>query len=570
MPLIFNVMSVLDRFFLWIFLLPETLYGKLGINTAQLKVILTTKLIIDNRRPGSFNFNRKSEKKEISKSTLGTVFGAVFIGFMLMFSFLTGTDLNMKLTLFNSMFIFMLCVTLITDFTSVLIDVRDNQIILPKPVNDATFLASRLLHILIRICLLIIPMSLPAFVLLISSESLVVALLFAVSVVLMTILSIFIINFVYLLILKVSTPEKFQSAIGSIQVGFMVLIMAMYQLMPKIINNVAIEKIDISSVFGIQFYPPYWFSRMVLIFNNTFINSDIVLSILALLVPFLSIWVVVKYMAPSFSKKMTLITSGTVEKKHKTKDKNEVSKKNSLIEWLGRKLTNSGAEYAGFILTSNMVLKSKDFKIRVFPSIGYILVFVLIFLFNKSGNVFTQDSKSIMPAFLLIIYMSSFVLTTAILQMPFSDKYKAAWIFYISPVEKPGLLISGAVKCIFLYFFVPLFILLSTLSIVFLGAEIIPNLILGFVNLLSISSLLAYINIKSLPFSKLQVATSGGSGFIKALILLIFPAVFGITHALISDFFWVVIVFIFISMFVPWLILDGVKNFSWEKLKDEL
>lgn len=562
-------MNVLDRFFLWLFLLPESIYEKSGINTVQLRVILTTKLTIDNRRPASFNFGKRSEKKEINKSTLSTVVGSVFIGLMLMFSFLTGTDMNMKLTLFNSMFIFMLCVTLITDFTSVLIDIRDNQIILPKPVNDVTFLASRLLHILIRICLLIIPMTLPAMILITTSEGILIALFFAVSVVLMTVFSIFLINLIYLFILKVSTPSKFQSAIGSIQVGFMVIIMAMYQLMPKIINNATIEKIDISSVKGIFLYPPYWFTRMVLVLKGNGETGDFIFLILAFIVPVASIWVVLKYMAPSFSRKMTLITSGAVEKQKSVKENKYAKHKAGFSEWIGRKVTGSGSEFAGFQLASKMVLRSKDFKLRVYPSIGYILVFVIIFLFNRSGSLFNNDGNNVLPGFLFIIYMSSFVMTTAILQMPYSDKYKASWLFYISPVEKPGLLISGAVKCIVIYFFIPLFFVLSVLSFVLMGVSILPNLLLGFVNLITISTLLAYINVKSLPFSKLQIATSGGSGFIKSLILLVFPAVFGISHFLISGFFWVVIVFIFISMFVPWLIFDGIKNQSWERIKGD-
>jgi len=56
--------------------------------------------------------------------------------------------------------------TLIADFTAVLIDVRDNFIIIPKPINDKTFVLSRLLHIFIHLCKSVIPMCLPALIML--------------------------------------------------------------------------------------------------------------------------------------------------------------------------------------------------------------------------------------------------------------------------------------------------------------------------------------------------------------------------------------------------------------------
>ena len=61
----------------------------------------------------------------------------------------------------------MLSATLISDFTSVLIDIRDNAIILPKPVNDSTVIVARLLHIFIHICKIVVPMSLPGLVMMI-------------------------------------------------------------------------------------------------------------------------------------------------------------------------------------------------------------------------------------------------------------------------------------------------------------------------------------------------------------------------------------------------------------------
>ena len=158
-------MNIFDTFFLRLFLLPAALYHKLGVNVEHLQAILVAKLTMDNRRPAAFQQMRQSkEKKELNKATLKTMLGSLFMGLLFLFSFAVGNDLVTRLTLFFSMFIFMLAATLITDFTSVLIDIRDNLIILPKPVSDATFVTARLLHIAIHINKIMLPMGLPALV----------------------------------------------------------------------------------------------------------------------------------------------------------------------------------------------------------------------------------------------------------------------------------------------------------------------------------------------------------------------------------------------------------------------
>ena len=45
--------------------------------------------------------------------------------------------------------IFMMAMTLVTDFATVLLDTTDNQVILPRPVSSKTLFMARLVHILL-------------------------------------------------------------------------------------------------------------------------------------------------------------------------------------------------------------------------------------------------------------------------------------------------------------------------------------------------------------------------------------------------------------------------------------
>src|SRR5690606_9496615 len=73
-------------------------------------------------------------------------------------------DATIGLSLFFLMFAFMLTFTMITDFANVLVDTKDKFILFSRPVNDKTIMLSRLLYIFIYLMRLVIPMTLPGWI----------------------------------------------------------------------------------------------------------------------------------------------------------------------------------------------------------------------------------------------------------------------------------------------------------------------------------------------------------------------------------------------------------------------
>lgn len=561
-------MNFIDKFFLWLVLQPTLLYKKLGVDIEKLRAVLTAKLTMDNRRPVSFgNYNRGKEKKATSKATLGTMLGSLFMGLFLLFMFATGVDMLTKLSMFMSLFIFMLCITLITDFTSVLIDVRDNLIILPKPISDVTFVTARLLHITIRTAIVVLPLTLPAGILVATMQGVGIILPFILMVVLMTLLSIFFINAIYILILKITTPTKFQSVIGSIQIAFVMLIMVSYQLLPKVMQSETFRNASVTDLPFIQFYPPFWFADACMMLSGKGLTAESLLSLgLAFIVPILSIWTVVRFFAPSFNRKLGMITSGSSEQSVSTKKSNS-SKKFALLETLAGWFTKPGAERAGFVFAGKMMGRSRDFKMKVYPSIGYlIVVFGMMFFQGHSFEVLTESTKLATPL-LLVIYISSMLVSGALMQLPYSDKYRASWLFQVVPVQNPGLLISGAVKSILVTFFLPLALSIIAFGLVLQGPAILPNLILGCINVLVIESILALILVKNLPFSVAQEGAAKGNTFIRSMLFMIFPVGFGFLHYAMSGFPAVIYLLILVSAVVPWLVFDEIKKLKWQQMK---
>ena len=567
-------MNFIDKFFLWLVLLPASLYRSLGVDTVQLRAILSAKLTMDNRRPVSFGGNRrKKEKKEVNGATLKTIFSSLIMGILMLFAFAVGNGMLTKLSLFMTMFIFMVCLTLITDFTSVLIDIRDNLIILPKPVADATFMTARLLHIGIRTSIIVLPLSVPALVVATIMQGPLVILPFILMILLMTLLSIFFINAVYLLILKITTPAKFQNIIGSIQIGFVMIVMLAYQVLPRMVNSSLMQHININEIPFVQFVPSFWFADgCMALSGGGFTLGSMVSLALSIVVPLLSIWVVVRFFAPSFNQKLGMITGGTSEQSAVTTKPNADVRTNragkSIWQRLAGWVTKPGAERAGFLFSSSMMTRSRDFKMKVYPSFGSIIIICVVMLFQNHGlDGLSLHSPKWMPVLLLILYMCSLPLSAALMQVVYSDKFKASWIFFVTPLENPGHVISGTFKCMLFLFLAPFALLLVVLGVALLGFSVLPNLLLGCLNLCVIGSFMTYLLVRKLPFSSALEGTNQGGTFIRTMLFLIVPGLLGVGHWLLSGFQWVIGLWIVLSAVAFWLILDEVKKKGWQNLQ---
>lgn len=548
-------------------LLPKPLYTKMGVNVAHLKAILTTKLIMDDRRPNSFQQMRaKQRKKPVSMATLATMFTAILAGGLFTFMSSVVDDTLTGFTIYFSFFVTFLASILIADFTSVLIDVRDSYIILPKPITDRTFVLSRLLHILIHVCKIVLPMALPGAVFFTIWYGAAVLLMFMVMVVMSTLFAIFIINACYILILKITTPQKFQNIISYIQIAFAIFFYACYQILPRIMTR--FHGYNISRHKTAILLPSYWFAAPVQQVYNAVGTWQLWLaSVLAFAVPLASIWVVVKYFAPSFNQKLALISAGTSEKAV-----SNVVKKEKAISpysvWLAKLLTKKGAERTGFLFTWKMMLRSRDFKMKVYPSIGYMAVILVIMFFNKGislADIQEQTSKG-RVVMLSVIYFSNLLLIAGLGQVTVYEKFKAAWVFFTTPIDAPGKIVSGAVKASIAQFFLPLAAVTTILLVSLAGISVLPNVLFGICNELLITSFSAYLTTNKLPFSS-PPNIKESKGMMRVFSVMIVGGILAVLHYMLYNITLVIIILTFMSGGAAWLMFDAIKKYSWEKIR---
>jgi ABC-2 type transport system permease protein len=565
-------MNIFNKLFLFLVLLPSALYKKMGISIPHLQAILKTKLLMDDRRVSSLKQTKqRKNQKPPNYATLATMFMTTIFGCVFLVSFSVGHDYFTQLTIYFSLYIFSLTSVLISDFTSVLIDVRDNMIILPKPINDKTFVLARLLHIVIHVSKLVLPMTLPGLVYIIVNEGLRGGFPFALMAVSATLFTIFLINAMYLLILKITTPEKFKNIISYFQIGFAIVFYAGYQVVPRLMSKTALTSYSITEFSQAKWVIPYWFAAGWQFFQDFTLYSGLwFYFVLTLLLPFASIWLVIKYFAPSFNRKLSMISGSKTENRVVKPGAKKISSTTSkYITQISKWITEKGTERMSFLQTWKITGRSREFKMKVYPTIGYLVVY-LVLIIMKDGKILPGAATSHAKAsyvFLSIIYFGSLVLMMALNQLIYSDKAKAAWIYYVTPIDIPGKLLSGALKATIVKFYLPIIVFVYAISLSIAGVSIVPNLLLATFNQFLIVSFGAYLTMRNLPFSVNPSGNLKSGGFIRVMFSMIVPIGIAILHFIVYNYTIVVIILGILSAIAAWMMMDSLKNKSWQKLQ---
>jgi hypothetical protein len=207
---------------------------------------------------------------------------------------------------------------------------------------------------------------------------------------------------------------------------------------------------------------------------------------------------------------------------------------------------------------------------KVYPSIGYLLVYVVVFFFNAkhlSLADIQQQTRGGKVVIITALYFTSLLLSTAVIQLVYSDKYKAAWFYFISPIKVPGNIINGSVKAAIMKFFFPIIIVLSIPAVALAGVSIIPNLLLAIVNQLAICYILIYLGNRELPFSKTQSLQMKTGNFIRTLFRMIIPISIAVLHYFIYSSIPLVMLCLIVSVAACWYFIDSVQKLSWDVIK---
>ncbi|WP_332646600.1 hypothetical protein [Lysinibacillus sp. 54212] len=505
----FKTLLLLDRV--------RFLFTKLGIDYETMRKILHIKLTMDERRiPTLFSQSATKKSEDKKYGYIKSLWIYVLISLVLIPFIILGENFLFQMSMSYAMIIFMIMTSMISDFSTVLLDVRDRTILSTKPITAKTINAAKFMHILIYLTYLTIALTAIPVIVGLFTHGIVFFVITVFELVLINVFVVVLTAILYMLILRFFDGEKLKDMINYVQIGLSLVLMIGYQFLAR-----SFELVNLNIVIEFHWWSifliPMWFAAPYeLLLNGDRSVLTIAFSVLTIIMPILSLWIYIR-LIPTFERSLQKLLSTSKSKKEK---------RNRLREALLKIACRTNEERAFYRFASLMMKQEREFKLKVYPSLGFAFVIPFIFIFNFSRGESVDYSASISY---LTIYFSMLIIPTAVFMLGHSGKYKAAWIYKIFPLKDYTDLKKGSLKAFLIKLYLPLFVVQSIVSCYLYGIRILPDLIAILV-VGCMYTVICYIGFgSSIPFTKPYDEIGNGQGWIT-LVLLIPLVIFAGIH----------------------------------------
>ena len=518
----FTVLAILDKF--------QSLYEKLGVNYKTMRMILQIKLTTDGRRVSTVMGNNKKRDESKDKNNylsllMFNAFMSIFIGLIMN----AGMSSMQAANIVIGINLFMMISIMISDFSAVLLDVKEKNILLPKPIDSKTFNAAKTTHICIYLIGLSLSLNLIPLVIGTVKYGALFSLIFFIDNILVVFLVIALTSLLYTLVLNFFDGEKLKDIINYFQILLAFVFAFGYQLVARVFDATNMNSEYIPKLWH-ALLPSMWLaSPFGILIDGNKQPFLIVLFALAIAGPIMLMILYIKSVVPYFEKNLQKLNDrgGAVSRK------SEIRK-----EFIAGFICNDKIEKSMFKFTQNMIATERNLKLKVYPTLAMAVFMPVLFMFMGKGqdksfmdNIQTGYGGKIH----LLMYITIFLLCFCTAFINNSDNYKGAFIYKVLPIENPGVILKGAVKGTIFKLILPLYILEAAVFTIFKGPSIILDLIVIFLVLLILSLVYFKASNKAMPFSVKFATTDSGKLIKPSVITILMLLVFAGIHILIRN-----------------------------------
>ena len=550
------------NFIIRIIRLFKGLFTIMGVDYHQLECILRVKLTMDNRR----GFSTSTKKTDSSNQLLlqSLVYGVIgiFIGLLIN----SVGDTLTAYTMVFSMIMVMIAMLMISEFSVVLIDTRDNAILLPRPINSKTITMAKLLHIAIYLLHLSLSLSLASVIFTVISYGFIAGLFFLLMVFLATLFTLFLTNLFYLGLMRLVSGEKLKDIMVYFQIAMAIIFMGAYQLLPRLIEMNDLYNSQMKVEGFTYLIPSVWFSGSITaLISSAYSLENIIFLTLSFLLPLVSLWIIIKYLSPKFSQRLSQMDAAASKpEKRKTQRANQFRYSDKLAQFM----TQSTVERTSFKMIWKMSGRERKFKQTAFPAFGYVFVFIAISVVKGFGDEDELVSLLASKRYLMFAYFSIFAAFSVCMNIIYSDEPKSSWFFSSMPISKPGDILSGTIKAVLAKYVLPLYTVIAGFILYFWSYKALPDLIYALVSIMLITSFVTVMQSKALPFSKERLSQNSGDNFIKGILMMVSAAIIGLTHWGLTYIPYGVIVGLPIILVLQYLSFRYIKGIKWNQIED--
>lgn len=491
----FRTLKVLDRF--------QGLFGKLGADYPVMRSILQVKLTMDARRVPTViggSSGKRAKETDDGKGNIGSFSIYALIGAIMIPFILWGNNYMFQMSIVFGILMFMITTSMISDFSSVLLDIRDKSVLHTRPVHRKTIAMAKTVHIVIYLFFLTASITAAPLSAALFRHGIGFFLLFLANIVLADALIVALTALMYLVILKFFDGEKLKDFINFVQIGLSIAITVGYQLIGRAFNLADLHIVFVPKWWHALILPVWFAAPFEWLLHGRFDWPFIAFTMLAFLVPVLSILAYVRLM-PSFERYLQKLSDNSA---------NGGKEHDRWTDRLALVICRSMTEQAFFRFASRMMRNEREFKLKVYPTLGFSMIFPFIFLLSglqKSGLSGLQGTR-----WYLAIYSAAMMIPSVIMMLRFSGNYKGAWIYAVAPLKEHSLIHKGTLKAFLSRLFLPIFLIEAAVFTFLFGLGVIPHLLAAVLAML-LYTVVCYRAVgRALPFSEAFGPTRQSNG----------------------------------------------------------
>ncbi len=475
----FVSLKILDKF--------QGLFERFGIDYEIMRTILKTKLILDTRRAPVFDNNNRKKDSESTSLIKGYLFHLIFGVFLAFFIYFIQDEM-IRMIYFSGAFFFMTTMYLISDFSFVLLDTKDKNIIMTRPVDSKVVSLSKVLHILIymfRLNAFIAGPSLIAIVRLNGAAAIPILIL---EILLMDLLIFLVTAFIYLLVLRFFDGELLRNIINFIQILLTVLVTVGYQIAVRMIDFSELHSLTYNFKFHNFFNPILWFGApFEILFNGGRETYLYIFTILLIAVPLICF---VIYLRLSKKMESLLLKLEGQGRERPSKHRFELM--------AGKILSRNEAVKQSFHFANAIIRSDRSLKLKIYPSLATGILLPVIMILNMGARRQGFEAGGYEYLFL---YFNFLVIPTVLELTMYSSAWKGSYVYFISGFNNIKELYMGVLQAVAVRLIAPLMIMNSVVFIVIFKERFIADMVVLILAGIAVLPFLGKIYYTELPFS---------------------------------------------------------------------
>jgi len=287
---------------------------------------------------------------------------------------------------------------------------------------------------------------------------------------------------------------------------------------------------------------------------------------LIVLVPGLAVWAMNSGLVKGFGSQVGNLDTVAENKTEQV----QLAPKRGLPELLAGFFTRTSTERGAFELVWKIGSRDRKFKLRVYPSLAYFLMIGPLMFFRRPGATMAQmmDATAEMQYIrIILIYLTALSLVTVNQNLSYSDQFKAAWIYHVAPMARPGEFLSGMMWSVVAKFLLPVYLIIA-LAVGFIwGLESLDDVVFGALVVLIFQQIEILATRNVLPFSR-EFTKSGSGKFVRGLALTFFVGLVGLAHWALSQTSYVILVLIPFAFGLVLFLSKEIRKLGWDKVAE--